>query len=110
MEWKTRQVADIHEGFESSDPRFLKEYNGALYFQATNEVTGSELWVADYALQMTNGKESDDGKSSSSFPTLFYDLMPGQGSSNPSFLQVHSNFLYFSADGVDLSWMVFFIF
>jgi hypothetical protein len=38
-------VADINSGAGSSDPRFLTEVNGKLFFHATHPQHGSELWV-----------------------------------------------------------------
>ena len=110
--WKTRQVADIHRGVESSNPRFLKEYKGVLYFQAHEPEHGEELWVADASIEPILGMESTDGRGSENnnlYPAIFADLMPGVGGSSPSFLEVHNNYLYFSAEGIDLSWMVFLI-
>ena len=109
--WKTRQVADIHRGIESSNPRFLKEYKGVLYFQAHEPEHGEELWVADANIEPILGEESTDGgrgRENNLYPAIFADLMPGIGSSSPSFLEVHNNYLFFSAEGIDLSWMVIF--
>merc|ERR1711871_20726 len=109
LEWATRQVADIYAGAPSSHPKFMMEYKGALYFQAHDNINGTEMWVADAKIEDVNGlkgRESPDGIGSRPYPVIYFDFMPGLGSSNPSWLTVHKDWLYFSADGVDLSWMV----
>merc|ERR1711871_1503669 len=109
LEWATRQVADIYAGAPSSHPKFMMEYKGALYFQAHDNINGTEMWVADAKIEDVNGlkgRESPDGIGSRPYPVIYFDFMPGLGSSNPSWMTVHNNWLYFSADGVDLSWMV----
>ena len=126
LNWDSRQAADINIGPLPSHPRFLKEYKGDLYFQADDGLHGPELWRVQ---SLTTGSsisgdieahidvepgvhgrvESTDGRSPA-LPVLFQDMMPGAEGSGPSHMQVHTSsqgqFLYFAADGVDLSWMV----
>ena len=37
---------------------------------------------------------------------LFVDLLPGPGSGEPASMKVHNGYMYFSAAGIDTSWMV----
>src|SRR5690606_2368382 len=81
-----------HDGiFSPRDtmPRYLVEFNGDVYFQASDHRHGAELWR--YSPQ-------------TGVAFLVADLMPGPGGSAPSDLFVHENRLYFVADGVDTSW------
>ncbi|NMO19769.1 HYR domain-containing protein [Pyxidicoccus fallax] len=42
-----RLVSDVWPGDGSSFPRFLANANGTLYFEASDALTGGELWVSD---------------------------------------------------------------
>ncbi|MBC5772571.1 T9SS type A sorting domain-containing protein [Pontibacter sp. KCTC 32443] len=82
------QVTDIQwsNAELSSMPSGYLEYSGKLYFAATSDNYGEELWVSD-------GSESNT--------LLFKDLNPGSGSSAPRNLLVLNNELYFVAnDGI----------
>jgi trimeric autotransporter adhesin len=82
------QVTDIQWSNTelSSMPSGYLEYNGKLYFAATSENYGEELWVSD-------GTESNT--------ILFKDLNPGSADSSPRNLIILNNELYFIAnDGV----------
>lgn len=96
----TRQVADIYTGYHSSHPKYLKEHNKVLYFQANDGVHGSELWSSSVeSIEQTDGNESTDGRTTKPIPSMFYDLVPGPAGGSPSDLEVHGGFLYFAADG-----------
>jgi ELWxxDGT repeat protein len=80
---------EIHiNAFVNSDPRNLTVFNGKLYFQAYKDYVGRELLVTD---------GTDPGT------MLVKDLTPGEGSggfpldSNPNFLEVMGDSLYFFA-------------
>lgn len=109
LEWKQRELADIRPGYASSHPKFLKVFKGVLYLQANDGFNGIELYssASSHLEDITFNGESSDGLNSYSFPSLFFDLMPGAGSSNPSHMTVSGSGseMYFAADGVDLSWM-----
>ena len=124
FQWDTRQVADIHLGRFSSHPRFLTIYNGLLYFQADNGITGAELWRAETRAEtatsnatsnappemvdsQTPSQRDDLSQGMASLGiTQFADLLPGADGSAPSWMTVHGNYLYFASAGVDVSWMV----
>jgi ELWxxDGT repeat protein len=91
--WKTDSmgtttlVKDIVVGTGSSDPADLINFNGTLYFTATNAANGLELWKSDGT---TNGT------------VLVKDIIAGTGSSSPTNLTVVGNTLYFTAsDGTN---------
>src|SRR5262249_15616881 len=76
-------VKDIDPGPDSSNPTFLTNVNGVLFFKANDGTHGFELWAS-------NG--TADG-------TLLQDINPG-GSSNPSQLtNVNGNLLFAADDG-----------
>jgi ELWxxDGT repeat protein len=66
-----------------SDPSMFIEYNGYLYFAATEPIVGTELWRTDGTATGT---------------TLVKDIKPGGGSSSPSDFFIHKGILYFQAD------------
>lgn len=104
LNWYTRQVADINPGIDSSFPRFYTPYNGFLYYAVDDGVSGVELWRDAGVLENTALLQSPivGGGDAS----MFLDLVPGKAGSNPKYLQVFNGYLYFSAEGSDLSWMV----
>ncbi len=80
-------VKDINTGSGNATPKNFTPYNGKLYFQATDDVNGTELWATD---------GTDAGT------VLVKDINPGSGSSNPQEFKVYNGKLYFQADnGVD---------
>jgi ELWxxDGT repeat protein len=81
------RVADVNPGAGDSNPAYLAEFNGALYFNATgNGNNGAELWKYDAG---TNAA------------SLVADIFPGTEGSNPAFLASYNGALYFSANGND---------
>ena len=76
-------MADINPGAGDSGPTFLTVFNGALYFSATGDSAGTELWKYDGA---TTKRVSD---------------LNAAGNSNPAFLAVFDNALFFQANGGD---------
>ena len=61
------QVADIQPGAGSSDPTDLKVFRGELYFTASNDAWGSEVWKV-----FANGAVALAG-----------DIAPGAGDAHP---------------------------
>ncbi|WP_196511450.1 ELWxxDGT repeat protein, partial [Nostoc sp. NZL] len=78
----TVSVKDIFSGMGSSDPNFLTNVNGTLYFVATDSSGGRELWKSD-------GTEAGT--------VSVKDIFSGTGSSNPQNLTNVNDTLYFSA-------------
>merc|ERR1711871_284465 len=113
LAWDSRQYADIYHGPSGSNPRFFTVYNNALYFQADDGMNGVELWRD---MGSTHNWEQEDpsvqtfatvvGQASDIHVNMFVDLLPGPGGSEPSDLEVHNGYLYFSSAGIDTSWMV----
>jgi ELWxxDGT repeat protein len=62
-------------------PKYLTACGTKLYFQATNDATGSELW-------------STDGN----WVSLVKDIQPGAAGSHPSYIVCYNNEVYFQAD------------
>lgn len=81
----TFEQIDIVSGFGSSSPHSFVEFNGKIYFSATSNSTGRELWVSDGTLNGTN---------------LVKDINPN-GDGDPRRLTVVNNVLYFTADTPD---------
>ena len=133
FQWDNRQVADIHLGSFSSHPRFMTLYKNRLYFQADNGVTEPELWRAEgqygiyYNASFNAGPRdkranwappTTPDRESSALPddltpgmqamgiAQFLDQVPGADGAEPSDLEVHGEYLFFSSAGIDLSWMV----
>jgi ELWxxDGT repeat protein len=84
-------LKDIYPGDQWTDsgwPRFFTAFNDKLYFQATDEEHGTELWTTD-------GTENGT--------TLVVDIRPGtMGNgkgypSNPGYITVFNDYMYFSA-------------
>jgi ELWxxDGT repeat protein len=67
---------------DSSNPQFLTDVNGTLYFSATDGVHGTELWKSD---------------GTSAGTVIVEDINPGIGESNPENLTRVDGTLYFSA-------------
>jgi ELWxxDGT repeat protein len=81
-----------NSGADSSDPRFLVNVNGTLFFAANDGQNGVELWRSDGT---SNGT------------TMVSDINFGSASSNPHWLLNADGVLYFSADdgsGYRLHW------
>ncbi|OXA85586.1 ELWxxDGT repeat protein [Flavobacterium hibernum] len=82
----TKMIKDIRLNNNNDDyydgPSNLLNLNGKLYFTATNDINGVELWTS-------NGAESGT--------YMIKDINPN-GSSNPSGLFIFKNNLYFVAD------------
>ena len=66
----------------SSNPQFLTDVNGTLYFSAADGVNGTELWKSDGTAAGT---------------VMVEDINPGIGGSNPENLIQVTGVLYFSA-------------
>ncbi len=82
----TQLVADINSGSIGSDPRWLTNVNGTLYFMARNSAAGDELWKSDGTLAGT---------------LLVKDIYPGGFGSVPYSIANVNGTVYFSAnDGV----------
>jgi ELWxxDGT repeat protein len=79
------RVTDINPAVASSDPAYLAEFNGQLFFRATgNDNAGAELWRYDPAT-----KNSTRAK----------DINPGPTGSDPAYLTSYNGALYFRAIG-----------
>jgi len=74
-------ASDVYPGSYGSLPSALTEYNGALYFCATGNAMGVELWKYE------NGASS-----------MVADINPGLGGSMPNEFTVMGGNLYFSAN------------
>ena len=75
-------VADINTGVNSSDPGNFYAVGNRLFFSATNDNTGTELYY-----MLTNESV-----------ILYRDINPGPASSNPSGFTAYNGFTYFNAD------------
>lgn len=76
-------IRDIRSGTGSSSPKEFAMLNGKLYFSATSDSLGTELFVTDGT---TEGTE------------LLKDLKTGSASGSPANLTVFNGKLYFSAN------------
>ena len=76
-------VKDINRGFADSNPTFLTDMNGTLYFAAKGGSQGRELWQSD---------------GTSAGTRLVKDIRPGKHGSDPADLSAAGGKLYFSAD------------
>ncbi len=87
---QTHIVEDIYPGNDfddipfSSEPKFLTNVNGALFFSADDGIKGRELWTAD-----------------ATAATRKTDINPGLYSSNPAGLTAVNEKLFFAADDED---------
>jgi ELWxxDGT repeat protein len=79
----TYQVKDVRPGGLTSDPRYLTNVNGTVYFVADRGDTHLELWKS-------NGTEAGT--------SLVRDIRPGPESGDPRSLTAVGNTLYFVAD------------
>ncbi len=85
----TVMVKDINPGKQSSNPTFLTDVNGTLFFAASDGSTGNELWKSD---------------GTDTHTTLVKDINSGAKGSDPSFLTYvkETGTLFFSAnDGIN---------
>jgi len=74
---------NVSSNNSGSNPNYFTEYNGKVYFAASNGLTnGTELWVTDGTEQGTK---------------MLKDILPGTNSSNPERFVVVKNKLYFFA-------------
>jgi ELWxxDGT repeat protein len=84
-------VQDIRPGFFGSNPTNLTDFNGTLYFAASDGVHGNELWKSN-------------GTAASTLQVK--DINSGPGDSNPANLTVVGTTMFFTADdgatGVEL--------
>ncbi len=76
----THLLKDIHPT-RSSEPRYIKSWNGKLYFSANDGAHGNELWVSDGTPEGTH---------------ILKDIHEN-GSSNPSNFTVYNGKVYFKA-------------
>lgn len=78
------RVLDLFTGPEGSNPKYLAEYKGLLYFSArgSSDGKGTELYRFD---------------PNTSQATLAADINAGPGNSDPSYLAEYKGLLYFSA-------------
>ncbi|WP_428307354.1 ELWxxDGT repeat protein [Lacipirellula sp.] len=78
----TLLVKDIRPGTLPSNPSYLVNFNGTLYFTAEDGVSGNELWRSDGTAAGT---------------LLAHDIVAGGSSSAPAHLAVVGDTLYFRA-------------
>jgi ELWxxDGT repeat protein len=76
-------IKDINPGTGNSNPQWLINLNGILYFTATDAGANVELWKSD-------GTQSGT--------VMVKDIRPGTSGSHPTFLIRMGNALYFQAD------------
>ncbi len=81
-------IKDINIGPSGSNIRNMVPFKGAVYFTAGE---GRELWRSD-------GSESGT--------VMVIDALPGPEDSNPQFLTAWGSYLYFTASGIDTTWMI----
>ncbi len=84
-------IKDINAGPSGSSIRNMVLFQGVAYFTAETADTGRELWRSD---------GSEPGT------MVVIDAIPGPEGSNPQFLTVWDSYLYFSASGIDTTWMI----
>lgn len=79
----TGRIKNIRPGPDGSDPAYLTNVNGVLFFVANDGVHGAELWKSDGTANGT---------------VMVKDIFPGAEGSGPSHLVNMNGVLYFSAD------------
>ncbi len=79
-----KSVASNLQNTLTSDPQFLTSFKGNLYFAATDDTHGRELWKTD-------------GTTAGTIMVMDINNI-GDGSSSPANLTVIGNYLYFSAN------------
>jgi ELWxxDGT repeat protein len=124
--WRGKIVKDVWKGSDSSNPAYFVVYKNDLYFRASDGNTGdgnrhgAELWRTHHSLPTASSKIAvDQGQALSGQNTaiapestteLVKDIMPGTAGSSPSYLTVSSmsgaSLLYFSANGIDTTWIL----
>ena len=87
--------------------RYMASYKDFVYFQADDGLHGTELWRQGGEDPSIDSVATGSAHTQlSNVATLFADLNPGLRSSDVSYLTVHNDLLYFSADGIDTNWML----
>ncbi len=84
-------IKDINTGPSGSSIRNMVLFQGIVYFTAETAGEGRELWRSD-------GSESGT--------MMVIDALPGPEGSNPQFLTVWGSYLYFTASGIDTTWII----
>lgn len=119
------QLLDINQGIGSSDPQNLTNWNGTLYFTATNGSSGRQIWSSNGSTftQITNINPTgfnpsnvtvfnnqliftaNDGINGTELwayngtsAQRISDINPNAGNSNPSSLTVVGSNLFFTSD------------
>lgn len=77
------RVADVNPGAGSSNPVFMANIDGKVYFSANDGVTGRELWMYNSITNTTRQVR---------------DINPGAASSNPMFMASTNGMIFFAAD------------
>jgi len=95
--WRYRVAAHLWPGRSSSSPMYFTNYRGSMYFSADDGVNGRELWRTSHSVL----------EQSQAATELVKDIYPGSRESDPRWLTVLQDRLYFSASGVDTTWMEF---
>jgi len=129
LEWSQRQLADISSGVRDSHPHYFANFKGSMYFVADDGEHGFEMYrndgsLEDLSIRQMDSKarlaEAENERPSSTpgtngfedetavapHPALVRDLMPGSQGSHPKWLTVYGDYLYFSANGIDVSWRI----
>src|SRR5687768_14054528 len=76
-------VLDIYIGSTGASPAYFGNVNGKLFFTATSQLDGRELWISDGTIGGTD---------------IIHDLNPGPGSSVITNITALNNTAYFAAD------------
>ncbi|OQX73891.1 MAG: hypothetical protein B6D59_04255 [Campylobacteraceae bacterium 4484_4] len=78
------RIADVNPApFSGSNPIFMANIDGKIYFSADDGATGRELWKYDSVTNTT---------------TQIRDINPGAAGSNPMFLAAVNGMIFFTAD------------
>ena len=77
-----QMLINLNTASNSSEPTYLTEFNGQVYFQANDGQHGYEIWRSD---------GTPDGTA------LFVDIIDGPGSTNPSKFTVVGSQMFFDA-------------